>query len=227
LPPKCIHTQGSTTNAQVDCRCWLCRSRRNFGASNNASANFSAGRHDHASSLRVRPIQDPSCWCLRGKNHHPSYPPNGSQGLPQGLLLRSGPVAGPVAARKKMKPRASAGASRRTFQRCLEDSTLGQPIVSANARRAIPQVQGPSWDAGPIEGQAVSLTNSQRVPFPGNSPVLGRRRESNRPKGERQPKCLWAHDVLMNGKLKSTARPTAPKLARSKSKRAATPARSR
>jgi hypothetical protein len=27
------------------------------------------------------------CWCLRGKNHHPSYPPNGPQSVPQGLLI--------------------------------------------------------------------------------------------------------------------------------------------
>jgi hypothetical protein len=49
-------TQGSTTNAQVDCCCWLCRSCRNFGASNNASANSSGGRHGHASPVRMRPI---------------------------------------------------------------------------------------------------------------------------------------------------------------------------
>jgi hypothetical protein len=52
---------------------------------------------------------------------------------------------------EKMKPRACAGASRRTFQRCLEKSTLGQPIVSANARRAIGNAfAGPQfWDFGP------------------------------------------------------------------------------
>jgi hypothetical protein len=74
-------------NAQVDCCCWLCRSRRNFGASNNACADSSVGRYDHAGSLRMRPGQDPSWWCLRGQNHNPPYPPNGPQGLPEGLLL--------------------------------------------------------------------------------------------------------------------------------------------
>ena len=71
----------------VVCCCWLCFSRRRFGTSNNASATSSAGRHDHASPLGMRPRQDPSWWCLRGQNHHPSYPPNGPQGLPQGQLL--------------------------------------------------------------------------------------------------------------------------------------------
>jgi len=47
-------------NAQVDCCCWLCRSRRNFGASNNARDATSAGWHDHASSLGMRPRQNAS-----------------------------------------------------------------------------------------------------------------------------------------------------------------------
>jgi hypothetical protein len=67
---------------QVDCCCWLL-SLRKFGASNDTSAASSAGRHDHASAFGMRPRQDPSWWCLRGQNHHPSYPPS----LPQGLLL--------------------------------------------------------------------------------------------------------------------------------------------
>src|SRR5215469_2483199 len=41
-------------NDQVDCCCWLCLSRRNFGARNNACADSSVGRHDHASSPRMR-----------------------------------------------------------------------------------------------------------------------------------------------------------------------------
>jgi hypothetical protein len=47
-------------NDQIDCCCWLCRSRRNFGASNNTGDDSSAGRHDHASPLGVRPVQDQS-----------------------------------------------------------------------------------------------------------------------------------------------------------------------
>src|SRR5439155_13758534 len=76
-------------NDQVDCCCWLCLiiSRRNFGASNNASAYSSTRWHDHASSLGMRPRQDSSCWCLRGQNHHPPDPPSLPQGLPQGRLL--------------------------------------------------------------------------------------------------------------------------------------------
>src|SRR5262245_26489168 len=42
-------------NDQVDCCCWLCRSRRNFGTSDNAGADFSVERRHHASSLRMRP----------------------------------------------------------------------------------------------------------------------------------------------------------------------------
>jgi hypothetical protein len=54
-----IHQGGKhrrKNNDQVNCCCWLCRSRRNFGASNNTSAGSSAGRHDHASSLGMRPV---------------------------------------------------------------------------------------------------------------------------------------------------------------------------
>ena len=42
-------------NAQVVYCCRLCISCRNFGASNVARAAYSAGRHDHASSLGMRP----------------------------------------------------------------------------------------------------------------------------------------------------------------------------
>jgi hypothetical protein len=42
-------------NDQVNRCCWLCLSRRNFGASNNASAYSSTRWHDHASSLGMRP----------------------------------------------------------------------------------------------------------------------------------------------------------------------------
>jgi hypothetical protein len=41
-------------NDQVDRYCWLCLSRHNFGASNNTSADPSAGRHDHAGRCRLR-----------------------------------------------------------------------------------------------------------------------------------------------------------------------------
>jgi hypothetical protein len=54
-----IHRGGKhrrKNNDQVNCCCWLCRSRLNFGASNNTSAGSSAGRHDHASSLGMRPV---------------------------------------------------------------------------------------------------------------------------------------------------------------------------
>src|SRR6516225_683728 len=41
-------------NGQVDCCCWLCLSRRNFGASNDPRADSSAGRRDHTGSPRLR-----------------------------------------------------------------------------------------------------------------------------------------------------------------------------
>src|SRR6516225_2333474 len=57
LLPSTVYEGGKQEeyNAQVVCCCWLL-SLRNFGPSNNASANSSAGRHDHASSSRMRPI---------------------------------------------------------------------------------------------------------------------------------------------------------------------------
>ena len=47
-------------NDQVDCCRWLCLSRRNFGASNNASANSSTGRHGDA--VWVEPELLVSAW---------------------------------------------------------------------------------------------------------------------------------------------------------------------
>jgi hypothetical protein len=41
--------QREEKNDQVDCCCWLCFSRRNIGASNDASSACSAGPHDNAS----------------------------------------------------------------------------------------------------------------------------------------------------------------------------------
>jgi hypothetical protein len=43
------HRKREEKNDQVDCRCWPCFSHRNIGASNDASAAYSAGPHDHAS----------------------------------------------------------------------------------------------------------------------------------------------------------------------------------
>src|SRR5262245_30019066 len=71
-------------NDQVDCCCWLRRSRRNFGASNNACADFSVERNHHASSLRMRPRSDGGRRPMCGENHDPSYAPC----HPQERLLR-------------------------------------------------------------------------------------------------------------------------------------------
>src|SRR6516225_11264493 len=58
LLPSTVYEGGKQEeyNAQVVCCCGLCVSRHNFGTSNNACAAPSAGRHDHASSPRMRPI---------------------------------------------------------------------------------------------------------------------------------------------------------------------------
>ena len=47
--------QRTIKNDQVDCCCWLCLSPRNISGSNDTSADSSAGRHDHAGGLRLRP----------------------------------------------------------------------------------------------------------------------------------------------------------------------------
>ena len=55
-PQQCVGEEiGRKYNAQVVYCCRLCISCRNFGASNVARAAYSAGRHDHASSLGMRP----------------------------------------------------------------------------------------------------------------------------------------------------------------------------
>src|SRR6516225_6771015 len=60
-PPQCMsEDKQEEYNVQVVCCCGLCVSGRRFGTSNNASANSSAGWHDHSSSLGMRPRSDPS-----------------------------------------------------------------------------------------------------------------------------------------------------------------------
>src|SRR5882724_2948304 len=56
---SCDNPKREEKNDQVDCCCWLCLSRRNFGASNDARADSSAGRHDHANP----------CWLRRWQGH--------------------------------------------------------------------------------------------------------------------------------------------------------------
>jgi hypothetical protein len=59
LPPSVLHWRLHVTeekNDQIDSCCWLCLCRRNIGASNDARADSSAGQHDHASGLRLRPV---------------------------------------------------------------------------------------------------------------------------------------------------------------------------
>ena len=57
-------------NDQIDRFCCLSASRHNAGTGNDSCACSRAGRHDHASRLRMRAGQDTSSWCLRGQNHH-------------------------------------------------------------------------------------------------------------------------------------------------------------
>jgi hypothetical protein len=47
--------QREERNDQVDRCCWLCFGPHNIGTSNDARADSSAGRHDHASCLRLWP----------------------------------------------------------------------------------------------------------------------------------------------------------------------------
>jgi hypothetical protein len=63
---------------------------------------------------------------------------------------------------EKMKPRACAGASRRSFQRCLENA-LGHPIVPPNARRAIASAGTQFWDAGPFSGSCLKSRRQRRL----------------------------------------------------------------
>src|SRR6266511_352011 len=66
-------------NDQVDCCCWLCLSRRNFGASNDARADSSAGRHEHANPCWLRRWQGHGYWRLRRQNDRPPDPPSRPQ----------------------------------------------------------------------------------------------------------------------------------------------------
>jgi hypothetical protein len=56
-------------NDQIDHFCCPRVSRHNVGTGNASRTGSSAGRHDHASRLRMRTLQDTSSWCLRGQNH--------------------------------------------------------------------------------------------------------------------------------------------------------------
>src|SRR5215467_8737925 len=66
-------------NDQVDCCCWLCLGRRNLGAGHYARVDSSAGRHDDSSRFRLRSVQDPDQWGLRGQNYGPPDSPSRPQ----------------------------------------------------------------------------------------------------------------------------------------------------
>ena len=84
LVKKGPRSKGRNNNAQIDGCCCRWFSLLDVGTGTNTRAASSARRNDHASSLRMRPGEDPGRWALRGPNHNPSYPPS----HPQELLLR-------------------------------------------------------------------------------------------------------------------------------------------
>jgi len=70
---------GEKANDQIDRCCCLRLSRDNLSTGNDSCAGSRAGRHDHASRLRLRPVQDTSWWCLRRQDHHPPCAPRSPQ----------------------------------------------------------------------------------------------------------------------------------------------------
>ena len=66
-------------NDQIDRFCCLRLSPHNLSTGNDSCAGSRAGRHDHASRLRLRPVQDTSWWCLRRQDHHPPCAPRSPQ----------------------------------------------------------------------------------------------------------------------------------------------------
>ena len=86
----CLKVEASSTSAnssqtwekandQIDRFCCLRLSRHNLSTGNDGCAGSRAGRHDHASRLRLRPVQDTSWWCLRRQDHHPPCAPRSPQ----------------------------------------------------------------------------------------------------------------------------------------------------
>jgi hypothetical protein len=86
----CLKVEASSTSAnssqtwekandQIDRFCCLRLSRHNLSTGNDSCAGSRAGRHDHASRLRLRPVQDTSWWCLRRQDHHPPCAPRSPQ----------------------------------------------------------------------------------------------------------------------------------------------------
>jgi hypothetical protein len=66
-------------NDQIDRFCCLCLSCRNFSTGNDSCAASRAGRRYHASRLRLRSVQNTSCWSLRRQDDHPPCAPRSSQ----------------------------------------------------------------------------------------------------------------------------------------------------
>ena len=74
--PQIARKTREKANDQIDRFCCLRLSRHNVSTGNASCAGSRAGRHDHASRLRMRAVPDTSCWCLRGQNHRsPCAPP--------------------------------------------------------------------------------------------------------------------------------------------------------
>ena len=78
-PPQIARKTWEKANDQIDRFCCLRLSRHNVSTGNDSCAGSRAGRHDHASRLRLRPVQDTSWWCLRRQDHHPPCAPRSPQ----------------------------------------------------------------------------------------------------------------------------------------------------
>ena len=86
----CLKVEASSTSAnssqtwekandQIDRFCCLRLSCDNLSTGNDTCAASRAGRHGHASGLRLWPLQDTSWRCMRRQNHHPPCAPTSPQ----------------------------------------------------------------------------------------------------------------------------------------------------
>jgi hypothetical protein len=66
--------QRENRNDPVDRCCWLRLSSGNFGGSNVTRADISAGQHNHAGGLWLRPWLDNACGSMRTQSRCPGRP---------------------------------------------------------------------------------------------------------------------------------------------------------
>jgi hypothetical protein len=134
-------------NDQIDRLCCLCLSRRNLGAGHITRAALSAGRYDHASRLRLRPVQDARWWCLRGQKHHtpsPQVRPVGRRArLPSVDLLKR------LAASKLLFLKGQGPRSGR-LSSALATLTLGRNRTSTDLTASLPRAAEPDVGIGDL-----------------------------------------------------------------------------